>query len=119
MRWRISAADPEIVGKLAGDLRLSPLLARLLVIRGLDDPERAEQFLSPSLTQLHDPFLMAEMRPAVDRLERAITRGEKILIYGDYDVDGTMAVVVLLTALRTLGAKVRRTSLTGSPMATA
>ena len=106
MRWRISAADPEIVGKLAGDLRLSPLLARLLVIRGLDDPERAEQFLSPALTHLHDPFLMAEMRPAVDRLERAITRGEKILIYGDYDVDGTMAVVVLLTALRTLGAKV-------------
>ncbi len=106
MRWRISSADPEIVGKLAGDLRLSPLLARLLVIRGLDDPERAEQFLSPSLTHLHDPFLMAEMRPAVERLERAITRGEKILIYGDYDVDGTMAVVVLLTALRTLGAKV-------------
>jgi single-stranded-DNA-specific exonuclease len=106
MRWRISAADPEIVGKLAGDLRLSPLLARLLVIRGLDERGRAEQFLLPSLTHLHDPFLMAEMRPAVERLERAITQGEKILIYGDYDVDGTMAVVVLLTALRTLGAKV-------------
>lgn len=106
MRWQISTVDPEIVGKLTNELGLSPLLARLLVIRGVDEPERARRFLSPALAHLHDPFQMADMRAAVERLERAITRGEKILIYGDYDVDGTMAVVVLLTALRTLGAKV-------------
>ena len=106
MRWQISTVDPEIVGKLTSELGLPLLLARLLVLRGVDEPERAARFLSPALAHLHDPFQMADMRPAVERLERAITHGEKILIYGDYDVDGTMAVVVLLTALRTLGAKV-------------
>jgi single-stranded-DNA-specific exonuclease len=81
-------------------------VARVLVLRGITGPEEAERFLHPSLRQLHDPFLMADMRPAVARLRQAIARREKILIYGDYDVDGTMAAVVLLTALRALGAQV-------------
>jgi single-stranded-DNA-specific exonuclease len=62
--------------------------------------------LNPTLNQLHDPFLLADMKPAVARLRRALEQGEKILIYGDYDVDGTMAVVILLTALRGLGGQV-------------
>jgi single-stranded-DNA-specific exonuclease len=105
MRWQIPAAEPEIVRKLSRELGVPPLIARLLALRGLKDPAAAEDFLCPSLAHLHDPFLMADMCAAVARLERAIAQGEKILIYGDYDVDGTMAVVVLLTALRSLGAQ--------------
>jgi len=106
MRWVLNTAHPDKVEKLARELGASPLVARLLVLRGLDEPEAAYRFLHPSLRQLHDPFLMADMPAAVERLRRAIERQEKILIYGDYDVDGTMAVVVLLTALRSLGATV-------------
>ncbi len=106
MRWQVSEADPEAVRNLSREMGLSPLLARLLVFRGMGAPEAAERFLKPSLAHLHDPFLMADMRVAVERLERAIAQQEKILIYGDYDVDGTMAVVVLRTALRALGGQV-------------
>jgi single-stranded-DNA-specific exonuclease len=106
MRWRIPTVDAEAVARLARELNVPPLVARLLVLRGLVEPQAAAHFLDPSLAQLHDPFLMADMRTAVARLRRAIERQERILIYGDYDVDGTMAVVVLLTALRSLGANV-------------
>ena len=106
MRWQISTVDAEAVARLARELSIPPLVARLLVLRRIVDAEAAGRFLDPSLTQLHDPFLMADMRAAVERLRQAVERQERILIYGDYDVDGTMAVVVLLTALRSLGAKV-------------
>src|SRR5271169_236106 len=104
MRWQI--ANPEAPTKFARQLNVPPLLARLLLLRGIETPEAADRFLNPSLSHLHDPYLMAGMEAAVERLRRAVERGEKILIFGDYDVDGTMAVVVLLTALRSLGAKV-------------
>ncbi len=106
MRWQIFSADSEAVGRLARELGLHPLVARLLVLRSLEEPEAADRFLHPSLGHLHDPYDMVDMRRAVERLRRAIGQNEKILIYGDYDVDGTMAVVVLLTALRSLGAQV-------------
>ncbi|HLY59475.1 MAG TPA: single-stranded-DNA-specific exonuclease RecJ [Terriglobia bacterium] len=106
MHWLVATVNPEMVRQLAGELGLPPLLARLLVLRGIETPTAAEQFLNPRLDQLHAPSLMAGMDSAVLRLRRAIERQEKILVYGDYDVDGTMAVVVLLTALRSLGAKV-------------
>jgi len=106
MRWQIPAVNPEAVAKLSRELGVPPLVARLLVIRDVAEPESAQRFLHPSLAQLHDPFLMADMGVAVERLRCAVERKEKILIYGDYDVDGTMAVVVLLTALRGLGASV-------------
>ena len=106
MRWLDSLVDAESVRRLAHELELSPLVTRLLVQRGLADPAAAHAFLNPNLDQLHSPDLMAGMREAVERLRRALVRHEKILIYGDYDVDGTMAVVVLLTALRALGAEV-------------
>ncbi|MGD0922345.1 MAG: DHH family phosphoesterase, partial [Terriglobia bacterium] len=106
MRWQISKVDNEAAAPLVRELSIPPLVARLLVLRGIKEPAEADRFLHPSLRQLHDPFLMADMRAAVGRLRQAIERQEKILIYGDYDVDGTMAVVVLLTALRSLGAKV-------------
>jgi single-stranded-DNA-specific exonuclease len=106
MRWLDSPVDAESAQRLARELNVSPLVARLLVQRGLAEPAAAQAFLHPSLGQLHAPELMAGMREAVGRLRRALDQHEKILIYGDYDVDGTMAVVVLLTALRRLGAEV-------------
>ncbi len=106
MRWQISPVDPESVRRLSRELGVTPLVARLLVLRDITDPEAAHRFLHPSLSELHKPTRMAGMKEAVTRLGGALERKERILIYGDYDVDGTMAVVVLLTALRKLGAEV-------------
>ncbi|HEV2177486.1 MAG TPA: single-stranded-DNA-specific exonuclease RecJ [Terriglobia bacterium] len=106
MRWAIQTADHAPVARLVRELEVPPVVARLLVERQLDDPDAARRFLHPTLDQLHDPFLMAGMAAAVERVRRAIAQREKILIYGDYDVDGTMAVVVLFTALRRCGALV-------------
>jgi single-stranded-DNA-specific exonuclease len=80
-----------------------PVLADLLVGRGINEPEAARRFLSPALTDLHDPLLMGGMKTALDRLEAALERKEKILIYGDYDVDGTTAIVILKTAIELCG----------------
>jgi single-stranded-DNA-specific exonuclease len=80
-----------------------PVLADLLVGRGIDEPEAAASFLFPSLDHLHDPLLMMGMKSALDRLEAALERKEKILIYGDYDVDGTTAIVILKTAIELCG----------------
>ncbi len=104
MRWLVPTVNSDAVSRLTRKLKIPALIARLLVLRGVEEPEAAEKFLHPSLGHLHDPFLMADMGAAVQRLRQALERKEKILIYGDYDVDGTMAVVVLLTALRSLGA---------------
>jgi single-stranded-DNA-specific exonuclease len=106
MRWIDSPVDTESARRLERELKISPLVARLLAQRGITEPAVAQAFLHPSLSHLHAPELMAGMREAVERLRRAVAQREKILIYGDYDVDGTMAVVVLLTALRMLGAEV-------------
>jgi len=72
-------------------------------MRGIDNPEVAERFLTPSLSHLHSPYLMSGMKAAVDRLDAAIERKESILIYGDYDVDGTTAIVILKTAIELCG----------------
>src|SRR5437660_1320107 len=80
-----------------------PVLADLLVGRGIDEPEGAARFLSPQLADLHDPLRMSGMKAALDRLEAAIERKEKVLIYGDYDVDGTTAIVILKTAIELCG----------------
>ena len=80
-----------------------PVLADLLVRRGIKEPETAQRFLMPELTHLHDPLLMSGMKVALDRLEAAVERKEKVLIYGDYDVDGTTAIVILKTAIELCG----------------
>jgi len=80
-----------------------PVLADLLVGRGIEEPESAARFLSPALGDLHDPLRMSGMKSALDRLESALERKEKILIYGDYDVDGTTAIVILKTAIELCG----------------
>ncbi len=81
----------------------APVLADLLVRRGIHEPEAAARFLAPALSDLHDPHLMRGMKAALDRLLGALERKEKILIYGDYDVDGTTAIVILKTAIELCG----------------
>ena len=102
-RWLIPAPDLDAAGALAAALRISSPAAKVLVRRGLADPAAARRFLNPSLEDLLDPLLMLGMRPAIERLRRAIQAGEKILIYGDYDVDGTTSVVLLTKAVQLAG----------------
>lgn len=106
MRWLMQEPDAQSVQSLSQELGISPLLARLLTLRGLAGPEAASRFLHPSLAHLHDPSRMLGMEAAVRRIFHAIEHREKILIYGDYDVDGAMAVVILHGALSLLGADV-------------
>lgn len=103
MRWNVRTAEPADLNRLAEETHVLPAVARLLALRGIGDGESAQRFLCPSLSHLNSPYLMRGMQPAVERLRAAIERGEKILIYGDYDADGTMAVVVLLTAIGMCG----------------
>jgi single-stranded-DNA-specific exonuclease len=102
MKWRFAAPDPVLVESLRTEAKVSPILARLLALRGVA-PADAEKFLSPSIEQLHSPYLMRGMTAAVERLSAAIANKEGILIYGDYDVDGTTAVVILKTAIELCG----------------
>ena len=107
MRWVLREAGPASVGTISRELGISTLLARLLALRGVSDAEAARRFLSPELAHLHDPFQMLGMEAAVRRIFQAVERREKILIYGDYDVDGAMAVVILDAALKLVGADAR------------
>ncbi|MFN5324515.1 MAG: single-stranded-DNA-specific exonuclease RecJ [Bacteroidota bacterium] len=100
-RWvRKPQADQELVQNLANQLNIHHALAQLLIQRGHDTFDKARVFFKPSLDMLHDPFLMKDMDLAVDRVNKAISREEKILVYGDYDVDGTTAVALVYTYLR-------------------
>lgn len=100
-RWTIRPKADEIqVAKLAADLSIEPILANILVQRGVNNYEQAKKFFRPNLDNLYDPFLMKDMDKAIDRLEQAIAGDEKILIYGDYDVDGTSAVALLYSFLQ-------------------
>jgi single-stranded-DNA-specific exonuclease len=95
-RWALKPqADQAEANRLSKELNISPVLANLLIQRGVDSFDKARSFFRPSLDDLHDPFLMKDMDKAVDRLHRAIESGEKILIYGDYDVDGTTSVALV------------------------
>src|SRR3954451_4643588 len=101
-QWSFSHPDAAQVESLRAEARLSPLVARLLAVRGIAAQDAAV-FLSPTLEQLHSPYLMRGMREAVERLSAAIANREGILIYGDYDVDGTTAVVVFKRAIELCG----------------
>ena len=104
-KWNIrclTAVEQEIQQQLEHELNISSAAARMLVVRGIQTADEARAFVRPSLEMLHDPFLMKDMDKAVERLHQAITQGEKILIYGDYDVDGTTAVAVMYRFLQNL-----------------
>ena len=97
-QWNIrhlTAVEQEVQQQLEKELNISSAAARMLVVRGIQTADEARAFVHPSLDKLHDPFLMKDMDKAVERLHQAITQGEKILIYGDYDVDGTTAVALM------------------------
>lgn len=99
-RWVKKAAPSEDqVKALSQTLNINPLLASILIQRDIDTYEKAKAFFRPTLADLHNPFLMQDMEKAIDRLHKAIKTEEKILIYGDYDVDGTTAVAVVFSYL--------------------
>ncbi|WP_143304926.1 single-stranded-DNA-specific exonuclease RecJ [Chitinophaga vietnamensis] len=101
-RWTVKAYQPKQEQLLQSSLRIHPLLCRLLVQRNVHTYEAARQFFRPALTDLHDPWLMKDMDKAISRIELAFFRHEKILIYGDYDVDGTTAVATVYAFLHEL-----------------
>ena len=101
--WKLrEGADAENVRQLSSELGVDPVLAELLVQRDVRTFEQARSFFRPNLNDLHDPFLMQDMDKAVERLRQALVTGEKILVYGDYDVDGTTAVSLVYSFLRRL-----------------
>ena len=100
-KWTVhEPGNPEKVDRLATELGVDRVLAELLVQRGVETFQQARAFFRPSLEDLHDPFLMKDMDKAVERLHEAITKGQKILVYGDYDVDGTTAVALVYSFVR-------------------
>lgn len=103
MRWK-SKPEPNSsnVNQLAKELGISKVLAKILVQRNIDTFDKAKLFFRPNLKDLHDPFLMKDMNIAVQRIEEAINKGENILVYGDYDVDGTTAVSLMSSYLKTI-----------------
>jgi single-stranded-DNA-specific exonuclease len=105
--WQLAESHPSESSALASSARLPQVMAELLVARGITQPAEAFAFLNPTQAHLHDPFLMMGMMAAVERLERAIAAREPVLLYGDYDVDGTTAVVLLKTAIEMLGGVAR------------
>jgi len=102
-RWTITRADEELLLSLQSALDVLPVTAQLLVNRGFGDKVAASSFLSPGLGALHDPFLLSGMLDGVDRLIEAVRDGEKIAIYGDYDVDGTTSTALLHLFFREIG----------------
>jgi single-stranded-DNA-specific exonuclease len=98
-RWHLLPADPARVQLLQSELGINPLFCQLLVQRGVSNRAEAERFFKPQLDALHDPFLMQDMDLAVERLHRAINQSERILLYGDYDVDGTTSVALMYAFL--------------------
>ncbi len=105
-RWKLGAINDELVGKLAGALNILPLTARLLINRGIEDAGAAFGFLTPSLKDMHDPFLFKDMEKAAARVCLAVMEREKIAVYGDYDVDGTTASAMLYLFFKEIGVDV-------------
>lgn len=104
--WRVKDPDPAVRDRLSDLLNISKITAQLLVNRGINTADIASDFLKCSLASCHDPFRLKDMDKAVSRIKKAISNGETILVYGDYDVDGMTGVAVLYSAMKILGAKV-------------
>ncbi|MDD3904922.1 MAG: single-stranded-DNA-specific exonuclease RecJ [Candidatus Omnitrophica bacterium] len=102
--WKIRESDPKVQDHLSSALNISKVTAQLLVNRGIKTIDVASDFMKCSLASCHSPFLLKDMDKAVSRIRKAISSGERILVYGDYDVDGMTSVTLLYSALKTLGA---------------
>ncbi len=105
-RWTLARPQPRQRGALADDLRISPITAQLLINRGLTDPAEARKFLAAHFEDIHDPELLPDMKPAVERLLRAVTDREHIIVYGDSDADGLAATAIITRLLTMLGCHV-------------
>ena len=101
-RWLIEETDSEIVNQLSQSLKINKKLCHLLVARGIKSFEEARDFFRPNYSLLHDPYLMKDMDKAIQRIEKAISKNEKILVFGDYDVDGTTAVSLVFSFLQSI-----------------
>ena len=99
-RWNILPYDPPAVDELQRRLNVSKTICKILTQRGIFDYETSKDFFVPSLEKLHDPYLMKDMDKAVARIHKAFTGKEKILVFGDYDVDGTTSVACMYSFLR-------------------
>jgi single-stranded-DNA-specific exonuclease len=99
-RWRLREGNQDIEDLLVRELGISPIISRIIISREICDPDVVRRYLSPSLQDLHNPFLMQDMKKAVDRLILAVYRNEKVVVYGDYDADGITSVVILIHFLR-------------------
>src|SRR5437899_2791060 len=104
-QWIFPTLEPTAVARLAEYLRCPSAIAGILLSRGISDARSAQAFLNPSIEDLHDPMLMLGMDVAVARIQQAVRSSEPILIYGDYDVDGTTATVLLKTAIERIAPK--------------
>src|ERR1041385_7123925 len=102
-RWSLHSPQPLLAGRLAQDLKISPLLAQCLLNRGHCEPNLIGNYLEPRLKQLSDPFLLPDMDIAVERLFQAHAKKEPLVIFGDYDVDGVTSSALLLEVLRDFG----------------
>ncbi|MDD3005400.1 single-stranded-DNA-specific exonuclease RecJ [Flavobacterium sp.] len=103
MRWNYNPKPPqEKISSLTKALKIPPLIAQLLVARGIETFEEARLFFRPALADLHDPYLMKDMDKAVNRIEKSIANGENIMVFGDYDVDGTTAVSLMASYLKSI-----------------
>ncbi|HLA84087.1 MAG TPA: single-stranded-DNA-specific exonuclease RecJ [Thermoguttaceae bacterium] len=105
-RWRIQPHDPQRIADLARAASISPVVASLLLCRGISDPRVAQQFLAPKLSDLHDPADLPGCTAAAERIHAAIAAGRRIVIYGDYDVDGITGTALLLRCIQMLGGNV-------------
>jgi len=104
VKWNVGSYDAYKAQTLSENLRISSLAARVLCSRGISDEDSARAFLDTELSRLHDPMLLKDMQQAVERIEEALAMGEKIAVYGDYDVDGITSTYILLDYLQSLGA---------------
>lgn len=102
--WQTHSTDAEALQRLKNELSISPLLSSLLVNRGITTPQQAQLFLGMERTMLHDPYLLKGMKEAVPRIERAVSEGEHILIYGDYDADGVSSTTLMIYLMRYMNA---------------
>lgn len=105
-KWFINRTNPEFVDYISKNASISPLLARVLINRGIKTPEDIHSFLNPDLSGLSDPFELPDMRKAVDRVRAALQRSERVLVHGDYDADGLTATAIMYHALKTIGLEV-------------
>ncbi len=104
--WQILEGNKVLRERLAKECDISPITAQILINRGIKEPSAVDDFLKADINSLHDPYLMKDMEKAVLRIKKAASKGEKVMVYGDYDVDGISAVAVLKTVLRDIGCNV-------------